>query len=356
MSALAVPSPLALARPDILELAPYEYAPWEPALERLHANELPWRSSIDTTIAGLHRYPEPQPRALVQALASLYGVAPAEVLVGRGSDEGIDLITRAFCRAGADSVVVCPPTFGMYAVAARIQGAGVERVPLDAARGFALDERALVERSARHVKLVYVCSPNNPTGNLVEEPVLLRLADSLAGRALLVVDEAYLEFSGAPSLARHVRTHPHLVVLRTLSKAHGLAGARCGALIASPEVIALLRRIVPPYALTQQTVETVLAALEPPQIAADRERVAVVRAERQRLSDALSGCARVIRVFPSAANFLLVEFQDASGALACARAAGLLVRDVRGQPGLANHLRITVGTPDQNTRLVAALV
>ncbi len=349
------PSPLALARPEIVDLQPYDHASWEPALERLHANELPWRSSGDATLAGLNRYPEPQPRALVERLASLYGVAPAELLVGRGSDEAIDLVTRAFCRAGTDSVIVCPPTFGMYAVAARIQGAGVVRVPLDAERGFALDARAVLEHSARHVKLVYVCSPNNPTGNLAEESALLGLAEALAGRALLVVDEAYIEFSGAPSLARHVASHPHLVVVRTLSKAHGLAGARCGALIAAPEIVALLRKIIPPYALTQPTIETVLAALEPARLEASRSRVALIRAERERLSAALSGCAGVKQVLPSVANFVLAEFDDASAAFARARAAGLLVRDVRSQPGLGRHLRITVGTPEQNNRLIAAL-
>ena len=357
MSAVAytAPSPLALARPEILELEPYEYAPWDPTLERLHANELPWRSSSDATVAGLNRYPEPQPRALVQALAELYGVTPPELLVARGSDEAIDLLTRAFCRASADRILVCPPTFGMYAVAARIQGAGVVRVPLRAEHGFALDEDAVLERSAERVKLVYVCSPNNPTGNPVEGRMLVRLAESLAGRALLVVDEAYIEFSGAQSLASQVASHPHLVVLRTLSKAHGLAGARCGALIAAPAVVALLRRIIPPYALTQQTIECTLRALAPRELAASRERLALIRAERERLFDALSGCARVARVFPSAANFLLAEFHDADAALARTRSAGFLVRDVRAQPGLGNHLRITVGTPEQNTRLIEAL-
>jgi histidinol-phosphate aminotransferase len=349
------PSPLTLARAEIVSLQPYDHASWEPTLERLHANELPWRSSGDATRAGLNRYPEPQPRALVERLAALYGVPPAEVLVGRGSDEAIDLLTRAFCRAALDAVVVCPPTFGMYAVAARIQGAEVIRVPLVAERGFTLDERAILERSASRVKLVYVCSPNNPTGNVIAEPVLLRLAQALAGRALLVVDEAYIEFSGAPSMARHAARHPYLAVVRTLSKAHGLAGARCGTLIASPEIVAVLRKIIPPYALTQTTIETVLDLLEPAQIAAAQERVALIRAERERLASALGACACVRRVYPSDANFLLVEFRDASDALARVRSAGLLIRDVRAQPGLGRHLRITVGTPENNARLLAAL-
>lgn len=349
-------SPLALARPEILELEPYSHASWEPALERLHANELPWRAGFDATHAGLNRYPEPQPRSLIEGLAALYGVAADEVLVGRGSDEAIDLLTRAFCRAGADSVIVCPPTFGMYAVAARIQGAGVVRVPLlDGAQGFALDERAVLARCDASVKLVYVCSPNNPTGGTVDEAMLLRLADALAGRALLVVDEAYIEFSSAPSLALRVAQRPHLAVIRTLSKAHGLAGARCGTLIAAPEIVALLRKIIPPYAMTQQTIESVLTALEPQELAAARERVAHIRIERERLASGLAALACVARVFPSEANFVLAEFHDPSAAFARARSAGLLIRDVRAQPGLARHLRITVGTPEQNARVLRAL-
>ena len=354
----SAPSPLGLARPELIELKPYEHAAWEPQLERLHANELPWRSSRDESLAGLNRYPEPQPRALIERLAALYGVAPAQVLVGRGSDEAIDLLTRAFCRAGSDSVIVCPPTFGMYAVAARIQGAAVLRVPLAAERGFALDTAAILERCAEpasSVKLVYVCTPNNPTGNLVAESALLELAGALAGRALVVIDEAYLEFSAAPSMGRHVRTHPYLAVVRTLSKAFGLAGARCGTLIATPEVVALLRKLIPPYALTQPTIETVLGALAPEQVAAARERVEWIRGERERLASALASLAAVVHVWPSAANFLLVQFRDASAAFDRARAAGLLVRDVRSQPGLGSHLRITIGTAEQNARLLAAL-
>jgi len=213
-----------LARPDIVALKPYEHASWEPTLERLHANELPWRMLGDDSGAGLNRYPEPQPHELVSRLEELYGAAPKTLLVGRGSDEAIDLLVRAFCRAGQDSVVVCPPTFGMYAVSARIQGAKVVAVPLRAERGFALEEQELLDRGTADVKLVFLCSPNNPTGNLLDEATVLRIAERLAGRALVVVDEAYLEFSSAPSLSRHVARLPNLAILRTLSKAYGLPG------------------------------------------------------------------------------------------------------------------------------------
>jgi histidinol-phosphate aminotransferase len=343
-----------LARPDIVALKAYEHASWEPSLERLHANELPWRPQRDDSLAGLNRYPEPQPHALVEGLAQLYGVPPQCVLVGRGSDEAIDLLTRAFCRAGRDAVLVCPPTFGMYSVSARIQGAEVISVPLRADAGFTLDERGLLERCTPEVKLVFLCSPNNPTGNLLDEQVILRIAGKLAGRAIVVIDEAYLEFSGTESLARHLPRLPHLAILRTLSKAHALAGARCGALIADPEVVALLRKVIPPYAITQMTLETVLRQLEPQALADSRDNIELIRKERARLMKALPELARVVRVRPSDANFILVQFSDAGTALQLARDTRLLVRDARGYPGLGQALRVTVGTPEQNNRLLEA--
>ena len=343
-----------LARPEIVALKAYEHAAWEPSLERLHANELPWRAPGDDSLAGLNRYPEPQPRALIERLATLYGATPESVLVGRGSDEAIDLLVRAFCRAGRDAVLVCPPTFGMYAVAARIQGAHVVTVALRADAGFALDERAVLERCTADVKVVFLCSPNNPTGNLLDEQAIVRVAGKLAGRALVVVDEAYLEFANTQSLARHLAKLPHLAILRTLSKAHGLAGARCGTVIADPEVIALLRKVIPPYAIAQLTLETVLKLLEPAQLADAGTRIAVIRAERERLTAALPTLPQVVRVWSSAANFVLAEFSDAGAALARARDARLLVRDVRGYPGLGRALRITIGSIEQNNRLLEA--
>jgi histidinol-phosphate aminotransferase len=343
-----------LARPDIVALKAYEHASWEPSLERLHANELPWRPDGDDSSAGLNRYPEPQPHVLVEGLAALYGVTPESVLVGRGSDEAIDLLTRSFCRAGRDAVLVCPPTFGMYAVSARIQGAEVMTVPLPADAGFALDERALLERCTQDVKLVFLCSPNNPTGNLLDEETILRIAGKLAGRAVVVVDEAYLEFAGAQSLARYLPRLPHLAILRTLSKAHGLAGARCGTLIADPEVVRLLRKVIPPYAIPQLTLEAVMQRLQPTSLAESQANIERIRGERERLMTALPRLSRIVRVWPSDANFILAQFNDAGAALQLARDTRLLVRDARGYPGLGEALRITVGTAEQNNRLLEA--
>lgn len=343
-----------LARPEIVALQAYPHAAWEPGLTRLHANEFPWRHADDASLAGLNRYPEPQPKTLVQRLARLYHVGRSSLLVTRGSDEAIDLLVRAFCRAGEDAVLICPPTFGMYAVAAQIQGAQVICVPLEPADGFALDTSALLKYCTPAVKLVFLCSPNNPTGHLLKEESILEVVEALAGRALVVLDEAYIEFSPRASLAPRVARHPHLVVLRTLSKAHGLAGARLGTLIADSEVVALLRKLIAPYAISQLTLEAVVKLISAPHLRKLQRRLREIRAERDRLAEDLMRLPRVRKVWPSEANFLLVDFDDAAAALQRARGAGLLVRDARGYPGLDNALRVSIGTPLQNTQLLEA--
>jgi len=346
---------LELARPEIRDLAPYSHAQWDPRLVRLHANENPWRSAADPTRGGLNRYPEPQSAALIERLAELYGVEPSQVLVGRGSDEGIDLLVRAFCVAGRDRILICPPTFAMYGFAADVQGAGVTEVPLDAGRGFALDAEAVVAAADTATKLVFLCSPNNPTGNRLAPQAVRRLVEALAGRALVVVDEAYVEFAEAPSLVDWLADYPHLVILRTLSKAYALAGARCGAVLGAPDLIGLLRRVIAPYAVTVQSIESVADALAPELRDEARVRVEALKAERRRMLERLARVPLVEHVWPSEANFLLVASPDAGRLLEAGIRGGLLVRDVRGQPGLERCLRISLGTAGQNDRLVASL-
>jgi histidinol-phosphate aminotransferase len=344
---------LALARPDIVSLKAYSHASWDPAFERLHANELPWRAETDRSLAGLNRYPEPHPHVLAQRLAALYGVAVEQLLPGRGSDESIDLLVRGFCRAGVDNVVICPPTFGMYAVAARIQDAKVREVPLLPGRGFALDTAGVLAACDANTKIVFLCSPNNPTGNAMEHAAIEQLLVTLANRSLVVVDEAYIEFSGDASLTSALARFPNLVVLRTLSKAFGLAGARVGSLIAAPEIVALLAKVIPPYSIPQLTIEAVLATLAEPQLAIQRERVTQIRAERERLREALANRSSVQKIWPSVANFLLVDFVDAEIVLGAARAARLLIREMR---NVSPHsLRISVGSPEQNDRLIRSI-
>ncbi|MEO8016440.1 MAG: histidinol-phosphate transaminase [Pseudomonadota bacterium] len=344
---------LALARPDIVALKAYSHASWDPAFDRLHANELPWRAETDRSQAGLNRYPEPHPYVLARRLAKLYGVEDSQLLPGRGSDESIDLLTRGFCRAGIDNVIICPPTFGMYAVAARIQGAAVREVPLQRDQGYALDTVRVLAACDANTKILFVCSPNNPTGNAMVPAAIEQLLVALAGRALVVVDEAYIEFSGDTSLTTALARFPNLVVLRTLSKAYGLAGARVGSLIAQPAIVALLAKVIPPYSIPQLTIEAVLATLGDVQLAIQRERVAQVRVERERLRAALATCKPVRKIWPSVANFLLVDFADPEAVLAAARGAKLLIRDMRTVS--PQSLRISVGAPEQNDRLIRSL-
>lgn len=322
----------------------------------LNANESAWRNPADAGL-GANRYPDPQPAALRERLAALYGTVPAQVLAGRGSDEPIDLLVRALCRPGRDAVVVAPPVFGMYAVSARLQGAPLVEVPLrDGEAGFAMDLDAMAARAeARGAKLVFACSPANPTGQAAAAADLLALARRLEGRALVVVDEAYAEYSAQPSLAPEVARQPNLAVLRTLSKAHALAAARLGALVAAPELIEVLRHCQAPYPLPAACVQLGLAALSEPALALTRQRTLTVRAERERLRGELEGAPGVRRVYPSQGNFLLVRFEDAEAAWQRLLAAGVVVRDMRAAPQLADALRITIGSPAENDAVLAAL-
>ena len=208
---------------------------------------------------------------------------------------------------------------------------------------------------AGNAKIVFLCSPNNPTGNLLDEAAMLRVCRELATTSLVCVDEAYVEFAGRPSLAGRIDEFPNLVVLRTLSKAYALAGARLGTLIAGDEIVGLLKRIIPPYAIPASTVEEVLRLTEAPQRAGSAARISTLLAERGRMQQRLAKAEIVAKCVPSDANFVLVEFRDARRALEAGKSAGLLVRDFSTAPGLAHCLRISVGTPEQNDRLLSAL-
>jgi histidinol-phosphate aminotransferase len=344
---------LALVRPEILALAPYSSARKEAKGGRvwLDANENPETPAAHQPL--LNRYPDPQPADLVARLAALYGVTPARCLVTRGSDEGIDLLLRTFCRAGRDAILITPPTYGMYVVAADIQGAKTLRVPLVRESNFALDARAVLAAVTPAVKLVFLCSPNNPTGGLLERGAVLEVVRALAGRAVVVVDEAYVDFSGQPSLAAEIPANPNLVVLRTLSKAYGLAGARVGTTIADPAVIAVLQKVIAPYPVPAPVLQAALAALTPAGLAAAADSVRQIVAERQRLLAALPGLAVVKRVWPSDANYVLVEVADSSRAMAAGRAAGIVWRDR--SKDVPNTIRITVGTAGENCQTLEVL-
>lgn len=337
---------LALVRPEILALAPYSSARKESSGGKvwLDANENPL--TPHASAPRLNRYPEPQPTEVVARLSSLYGVQPDRVLVTRGSDEGIDLLLRAFCRAGVDSILTTPPTYGMYVVAAGIQGARVITVPLVREKDFALDADAVLRAVTPETKLVFLCSPNNPTGQLLDRDAVLKIVTTLATRAVVVVDEAYAEFSTEPSLVQELDTNANLVVLRTLSKAFGLAGARVGVTLASPQLIGVLQKIIAPYPIPAPVGRAALDALTPTAIAAARQSALDLVGERRRLTGLLVKLPHVRKIWPSDANFLLVEVTDSARVMSIARAAGLIIRDR--SKDVPNTVRITIGTRAEN--------
>jgi histidinol-phosphate aminotransferase len=344
---------VALARPEVQSLTPYASARAlaDSAGLLLNANENPWPPAADGGLQ-LNRYPDPQPADLRAELARRYAVAAEQILITRGSDEGIDLLMRAFCRPGEDRVLICPPCFGMYALSARIQGAEVVEVPLlDQGDDWCLDTDRVVD--AGPIKLSFLCSPNNPTGNEIPAHAVESVCRARDGQGLVVVDEAYIEFSEAESMTSLLEDHDNLVVLRTLSKAYALAGCRIGVLIAHPAVIGLLRRIIAPYPLPTPSVEAARRALADP----DRwsEQLEILSAQKQRLVAALTSLPGIARLWSGSANFVLIRVDDAEGLIQAASANGIRLRNQSAQHGLAECVRITIGSPDETSALIEFL-
>jgi histidinol-phosphate aminotransferase len=343
-----------LARPEIASLIRYEPAAQEHLTIRLNANEVPWSTGTDAH-AQHNRYPPVRPWALRKRLAEIYSVDPHRLLVTRGSSEAIDLLVRVFCRPAQDHIVIATPTFGMYKVYAGIQHAGVRSVALRAGQGFSLDVPGLLLAAGSGAKLVFLCSPNNPTGNSVCEADLVTLLQAQEGRSLVVVDEAYIEFSGTASAVELVERFENLVVLRTLSKAYGMAAARVGAVIAHPDVISLLDAVMAPYAIATTIIEQALAALSNENLARIANRIASLQAERARLIRQLADLPSVVTIWPSDGNFLLVRFRDLSAVTKRLALDRILIRDFSAEPGLENCARITVGSHDESSLLLHAL-
>ena len=349
---------MSLVRPDLRDFAGYKSARSE-ALRGdvwLNANESAWANPADGQ-GRSRRYPDPQPPALRARLAQLYGIAPEQLLVGRGSDEAIDLLVRALCVPGQDAIVVTPPVFGMYAVCARLQGAPIIETPLvDSDAGLIADLGAIREAAlGQGAKLVFLCSPSNPAGSAIPLDDISSLARALEGKALVVVDEAYGEFADSASATTLLATHSNIAVLRTLSKAHALAAARIGVVVGDADLIAVLQRCQAPYPVPTPCADLALEGLSDAALEQTRERIALVRSERTRLQAALERTVGIRRVYPSQGNYLLARFDDAERAFQTLLGAGVVVRDQRAAPQLGDALRITVGSPAQNDRVIAAL-
>ena len=335
-----------LARPEILALSPCDIAGAPiPGTIRLDANENPFASLVAGQ-SGINRYPEPQPQALRQRLADLYGVVPAALWVARGSDDAIDLLIRAFCRPGVDSVAIVEPTFSAYAQFARVQGAAVIATRLT--DDFAFDPDAVLAAiKDASPKLLFLCTPNNPTGGAIDASDIRRLAAALPD-TLVVVDEAYGEFCEAPSFASEATGN--LVVLRTLSKAYGLAGARIGCAIADPEIIAMIAKVAPPYPLPTPSIAAALDALGPERMPIHADRVTRLLADRDTLAIQLGEVSEIERI-RTGGNFLFLEVADPADL--ARRLAAAAVR-VRFRPNAApGGVRITVGTEAENRALLA---
>lgn len=347
--------PLELARPELRRIRPYTPGGYEPGLIRLNANESPWRMPGDKSDRGLNIYPPPRPDALRMRLAEHYGSPGEQILVTRGTSEAIDVLIRGFCRAGRDSIVVMPPTFDMYRLYAGIQDARVIEVPLQTERSFVVDVDALDALADPTVKIVFVCTPNNPTGTSVPRDTVAQICESFADRALVVIDEAYYEFSDSRDFLEFRERFEHVVLLRTLSKFVSLAGVRCGAMIADARVIRYLGNVLPPYTFPTPSIELVLDALTPEALAVARERVTLIKRERLRVAEALVNSPLVRKVYPSDANFILVDTRNAKVFETKAHRAGILVRTFPGQAGLENCVRVTIGRPPDNDALIRAI-
>ncbi|WP_375416200.1 histidinol-phosphate transaminase [uncultured Hymenobacter sp.] len=339
-----------LVRPNIRAMKAYSSARDEfsgAAQVMLDANE---NSLGSAGPAQFNRYPDPQQRAVKQRLAGLKGVRPGQIFLGNGSDEAIDLLVRLTCRPGQDSILLLPPTYGMYEVAANLNDVAIERLPLTADFQLAAETGAAIVAS--DARLVFLCSPNNPTGNLLAPEAIEAVLRGFGG--LVVVDEAYADFAAAPSWTTRLDEFPNLVVLQTFSKAWGLAGLRLGMAFASEDIIQYLNKIKPPYNISEATQQHALSALgAAPHFGQLR---AALLAGRAGLAAELPALPIVEHVFPSDANFLLVRFRpDATAIYDYLLGRGIVVRNRTTQPGCAGCLRLTVGSPAENELLLRAL-
>ena len=356
---------ISLARPEIVAMKPYssarKEAPGHGVL--LNANESPWPLLINAPLddagpaSGLNRYPDPQPRELVSGFANLYGVPEEQVLVTRGSDEGIDLLTRVFCRAGKDAIAQCPPTFGMYGIAAQTQGVDIVSVPRLASNDFLMDRDRLLEtlENDRRIRLIFLTSPNNPTGDIIEQTFLHDLLQAAVGKAIIVIDEAYIEFSRQASATELIGRHENLVVLRTLSKAWGAAGLRCGTVLAAEEVISLLLRIIAPYPLASPVISLAQRMLADGMSDRQQRMLKELQENKKRLLSLLAGRSFITNVWPGEANFVLLQAREAEDLLSFCAGRGVILRGYPSEPLLEGCIRISVGSKNELSVLKSAL-
>lgn len=328
-----------LIRPDLVNIKAYSSARDEFSSEDemifLDANENPF----DT---NLNRYPDPYQYKLKSRISEIKGVPADHIVLGNGSDEIIDLVIRLFCKSYEDNILIFPPTYGMYKVVADLNAVQVKEVFLDA--DFQLDASEALNHVTDDTKLIFVCTPNNPSGNAIERQQILKLLDNFNG--IVVIDEAYNDFSNEASFTEELDSYENLVVMQTFSKASGLAGARLGMCFTNPNIVAYLNKIKPPYnvnTLTQQVALEKLASIEEA-----KHQIETILSERKRLKRDLKEMSWIEKIYPSQANFLLVKVDDANKRYKQCIDHKIVVRNRHTQPNCENCLRFTVGTPEEN--------
>ena len=336
-----------ITRENVKGLSPYssardEYVSDGSKMVFLDANENPFEN-------GTNRYPDPQQRSLKAILAEKKGIQQENILLGNGSDEVLDLLFRAFCEPGKDNVITLPPTYGMYNVLSGINNVANKVVLLDS--DFQPNVEAILNTVDNNSKLLFLCSPNNPTGNSISTEKIAQLLHSFSG--LVIIDEAYIDFSTEQSWVSKLSEYPNLVVTQTLSKAYGMAGIRLGICVASKQVIRVLNKIKPPYNVNELTQQSAKERVSNQKVV--QQEISAILSERQLLKETLSGISFVSKVYPSDANFILAKVDDASKRYNQLLKKGIVVRNRTTQPLCEHTLRFTVGTPEENRMLIKAL-
>ncbi|MCX7797261.1 MAG: histidinol-phosphate transaminase [Melioribacter sp.] len=339
-----------LVRKNILDLKPYTSARQshnEGIL--LDANENCFGTVLNEDYFGVNRYPDPYQKAMREGVAKLHNIPVENLFFGVGSDEIIDLTIRIFCRPSLDKVIVCEPTYGMYKVACDINDVEVVNVPLT--NNFNIDIDAVKKKVDDKTKLIFLCSPNNPTSNLLDKNKILDLTKSL--NLIVVVDEAYIDFAKDEGLIRYVLEYPNLIIMRTFSKAWGMAGVRCGFCVASKEIIDIFFKIKLPYNISKLTSEAVLKAIQ--NVKKRDEYVNMIIKERERVSLALKANKKILNVLPSDANFISFKVENPKEVYNYLENHKIIIRDRSNQYNFSGYLRVTVGTPEENNLFLQKL-
>jgi histidinol-phosphate aminotransferase len=336
-----------LVRENVRNIKPYssardEYQATGTSMVFLDANENPFETDVN-------RYPDPQQRSLKQELAAMKGVEPKNILLGNGSDEVLDLLFRAFCEPGKDNVITLPPTYGMYKVLAGINDVENREVLLTSA--FEPNVKKILEQVDDLTKMIFLCSPNNPTGNSFSEENVLEILENFSG--LVIIDEAYIDFSAKESWVKSIKEFPNLVITQTLSKAYGLAGIRLGICYSSAEIISILNKIKPPYNVNELTQQRALERVNNKKYV-DIE-VSGILDQRNQLLKALVEVPFIEKVYATDANFVLVKVDDAGRRYDQLIDKGIVIRNRTREPLCENTLRITIGTEKENRELLEAL-